>query len=282
MKSLTPIAILLSTYNGENYLKEQIDSIVSQTNREWSLYIRDDGSKDYTIDIIKEYTIKYPSKIHFVEDSLGNLGSGKSFMELLSKIESDYYMFCDQDDVWLPDKIERVYAKIKYEERNKNQAICIFSDLCIVDANLNIKAQSLWSYSGIDPNNCKNIYDMILFGCPAFGCTLIFNNNARKYLLPYPGWKYHDLWTALVIAGKGKLDYITQQTIYYRQHGKNVTGAHSQIDKKHYIYSLKNIKHTISDQRDKLMALKKLPYRINIWKIVWLKFIKCVRVLLGR
>lgn len=281
MRSLTPIAILLSTYNGESYLKEQIDSIIHQTNNSWTLFIRDDGSKDSTVDIIHQYSLEYPSRIYVMKDMLGNLGSGKSFMELLSKVDSDYYMFCDQDDVWLPDKIERVYAKIKYEERlEKNQAICIFSDLCIVDMNLRIVAQSLWNYSGIDPNNCKDVYNMILFGCPVFGCTLIFNSFARGYLLPYPGWKYHDLWTALVISGMGKLDYIPEQTILYRQHGNNVTGAHKKIDRRHYIHSLRNLRNTISDQKKKLVALKKLPYHISLWKIVWQKFLKCIRTLL--
>ena len=281
MKSLTPIAILLSTYKGEPFLREKLESMICQTNNDWSLFIRDDGSCDRTLDIIKEYVLAYPSKIQVVFDELGNLGSGRSFMALLSEVDADYYMFCDQDDIWLQDKIEKLYLKIRQEEKKLDgQAVCIFSDLQIVDANLKTIARSLWNYSGINPDNCKNVYDMILFGCPAFGCALIFNGFARQYLLPYPGWKYHDLWTVLVVSGKGIVDYIPEQTILYRQHGNNVTGAHQRIDRGHYVQSIRNISHTISDQRAKLNSFRQLPFHVSLLKIVWLKFVKCMRTLL--
>lgn len=281
MRSSTPIAILLSTYNGEKYLSEQLDSIIGQTSDQWSLYIRDDGSSDCTLDIIKSYGLKYPEKIHVVFDKLGNLGSGKSFMTLLSYVDADYYMFCDQDDVWLSDKIERLFRKIRQKESLQNNCpVCVFSDLQIVDSDLRSVSPSLWKYSGIDPDNCRNVYDMIVFGCPAFGCAMIFNRLARQHLLPYPGWKYHDLWTVLVISGVGLVDYIPTTTILYRQHGLNVTGAHRKIDRIHYIRSIKNIGHTIYDQYLKLASFKQLPFSISSVRIVWLKTKKCIKTLL--
>ena len=124
------IAILMSTYNGECYLKDQIESILSQTYKDWILYIRDDGSTDRTIRIIKTYVGNYPDKIIYEYDRLGNLGSGRSFMKLLSSIDSDYYMFCDQDDVWLPSKIEKTYLKMKSLEMNHaHNAIAVFTNL---------------------------------------------------------------------------------------------------------------------------------------------------------
>ena len=110
------IAILLSTYNGEKYIKEQIESLLDQTIKNWFLVIRDDGSHDKTVEILKEYSTSYPNKI-FIDGSVReNLGAGKSFMHLLKITHADYYMFCDQDDVWMPDKIERTLAKVKAME----------------------------------------------------------------------------------------------------------------------------------------------------------------------
>ena len=97
------IAILMATYNGEKYLKEQIDSIMNQTNHDWTLYIQDDGSKDKTLDIIKSYS---DERIVWVDNGLTRQGCCMNFMSLLNKVESSYYMFCDQDDVWLPEKVQ--------------------------------------------------------------------------------------------------------------------------------------------------------------------------------
>src|ERR1700744_365701 len=100
------ISILLSAYNGERFLKDQIESILAQTNKNWILYIRDDGSKDGTIGIVNFYAERYPHQIIKIEDNAGNLKSAGSFMHMLNNVSSEYYMFCDQDDVWLPFKIE--------------------------------------------------------------------------------------------------------------------------------------------------------------------------------
>ena len=108
------IAILLSTYNGSKYLREQLNSIIDQTVKDWILYVRDDGSTDETIDIIKEYVSLYPN-INYIED-IQNLGSARSFMKLLSLVEADHYMFCDQDDVWLPTKIEVSLMEMKKQK----------------------------------------------------------------------------------------------------------------------------------------------------------------------
>ena len=107
------VAILMSTYNGERYLREQIDSLLNQTYKDWKLYIRDDKSTDGTVSIIEGYVRVYPDQIVYKSDGFGNLGAGCSFMQLLSSIDSDYYMFCDQDDVWMEDKIERTYLYLR-------------------------------------------------------------------------------------------------------------------------------------------------------------------------
>ena len=106
------ISILLSTYNGEKYLSEQLDSILQQSYQNFIIYIRDDGSNDNTLNIIMYYVHNFPSKIKLVDDKVKHRGAKLSFIWLMSHIESDYYMFCDQDDVWLPNKIELSIDKL--------------------------------------------------------------------------------------------------------------------------------------------------------------------------
>ena len=166
------------------------------------------------------------------------------------------------------------------EQAQGDLPLGVFSDLRVVDARLRTIAPSLWAYSGIDPRNCRDPYRMILYGCPLFGCATLFNRAAREHLLPYPGWKYHDLWTALVLAGVGRLDYLPEPTILYRQHGANVTGAHGAIDRQHYLRRLARLGETLADQLSKLRAFRQLPYAVSIPKIVGMKLLKCLKTLL--
>lgn len=96
----------MCTYNGERFLKEQLDSLFCQSFDDFIIYVHDDGSKDKTLEILNSYINQYPQKIVLMDDPIKHRGAGSSFMWLLENVESQYYMFCDQDDVWLPSKIE--------------------------------------------------------------------------------------------------------------------------------------------------------------------------------
>jgi len=120
------IDILLSTYNGEQYLRNQIESIINQTYKNWRLLIRDDGSQDKTIEILEYYLRKHKDKIVLIEDGQKHLGASKSFFRLLGYSDAKYIMFCDQDDVWLPYKIEKTYNKMKELEKNTMINLCLF------------------------------------------------------------------------------------------------------------------------------------------------------------
>lgn len=222
------INILLSTYNGEKYLSEQLNSLFKQTIQNFILLVRDDGSTDRTIDIIKDYQMKYPSRIMLVEDSLGNLGSSRSFMKLLEYSNSEYIMFCDQDDVWLPHKIELSLNKMKDLENiySKNVPLLIFTDLVVVNDKLNIISESFWRYQKLDPQISRD-WRKLLAQNVITGCTIMINKKAKEVSLPYlVETMMYDHWIGVNVAKYGKVDWINRPTVLYRQHSSNVAGAH--------------------------------------------------------
>src|SRR5690606_7688467 len=138
------IDILMSTYNGARYLAEQIDSILGSSFADFRLMIRDDGSVDDTPALIAEYA-SADGRITVVSDTLGNLGASASFMRLLELSNAPYFMFADQDDVWLPNKVKRSYEKIS-EHESPGLPNIVFTDLSVVDEKLKPIADSFWSY----------------------------------------------------------------------------------------------------------------------------------------
>lgn len=224
------IAILLCTYNGEKYLSEQIESILAQSYTDYTVYIHDDGSKDKTLSIIEEYASKFPRKVVHVKDCIAHRGASKSFFYLLERIQADYYMFCDQDDVWLPTKIEHTFAKMKEcEMKHSHSAILVHTDLYVCDSELNIIYDSFWTYRHLLTDLCKD-FKYLCFGNIVTGCTMMINRLAKDVALPYSDETYlHDYWIALKVAKYGYLDNIKEQTILYRQHGDNAAGIGSKF-----------------------------------------------------
>lgn len=135
------VNILLSTYNGEQFLAEQVKSIQEQTYQEWQLLIRDDGSSDGTVEVIKQLAAQ-DSRIHFInENQVENVGVIKSFHALLKHSEADLYCFSDQDDFWLPEKISLQVAEAKKYSQDK--PLLIYTDLKVVDENLSVLHESM-------------------------------------------------------------------------------------------------------------------------------------------
>lgn len=219
------IDILLSTYNGEQYLRNQIESIINQTYKNWRLLIRDDGSQDKTIEILEYYLRKHKDKIVLIEDGQKHLGASKSFFRLLGYSDAKYIMFCDQDDVWLPYKIEKTYNKMKeLEKKHNDKPLLVYSDLKVVDKDLNLIAPSFWKYQHIDPK--RNKLNHLLVQNVITGCTMMINNKLKDMLITMPDDEImHDWWLGLVGASFGELDFIKEPLVLYRQHGKNDTGA---------------------------------------------------------
>ena len=251
----TKISILLSTYNGERYLSQQIDSIIHQSCKDWDLYIRDDGSSDNTLQIIEKYCTNYSTHIHFLQNSK-HKGVWMSFLWLLEQIESDYYMFCDQDDIWFPEKIEKTYKKMKAEELNNgDKAIIVCSDLVVVDEQLQLIHNSMWEYSKIFPKTLKSSFKYLSVCNFVTGCTMMINNKAKEVSFPFSSnATLHDNWIALkVLYSNGIISPVYEPTILYRQHGKNVCGA-AEFKKSNYL--LNKIKHLFTTYNNNMLAYK--------------------------
>ena len=216
----------MATYNGEKYLREQIDSLFAQTCQDWHLYVHDDGSSDGTVAILKEYNEKYHTRITLM-DYPSQGGACKNFLSMLERVEAPYYMFCDQDDVWLQNKIEVSYKRMEEEEIiHKSSPIVVNTDLTVVDKDMNEISKSFWNYERIYPKWIIQYEDNAAIHSVT-GCTMLFNDVAKKAMKhPFDLAEMHDIWITLSVhAIGGIISYIEMPTILYRQHGCNTLGA---------------------------------------------------------
>lgn len=253
------VAILLATYNGDQYLREQIDSLVQQTFKGCSIYVHDDGSTDQTRNILKEYAEKHDN--FFVLDYPAQHGAKNNFLSLLQAVEADYYLFSDQDDKWCPDKVEKQMAKMKEAEQvHTGKPILVFSDLFIVDSELNQMGTTLWEQECIYPEHLTTFDEA---GALEFvtGCTMLFNKKAKETVM-FPADKavMHDSWITLcVLRAGGIIKAIHEPLVYYRQHGNNEIGVNHWVQ-----YSrtkrLLNIKKSIAANYRHYRMLKALGY----------------------
>jgi glycosyltransferase involved in cell wall biosynthesis len=233
---MSKISILLSTYNGEKYLKAQLDSLYSQSYQDFKLIVRDDGSRDGTKEILNSYNIE-------LVDSSENVGVKKSFEKLLKyafeNTNAKYFMFCDQDDVWNNDKIETTLKKMQELEKlyEDDIPLLVHTDLEVVNESLETLSFSMWKSEHINPR--ANTLNKLLIQNTITGCTMMINRNlAMKSLSISSKAIMHDWWIGLVATTFGKIGFIEESTMKYRQHGKNDTGAKT-YDYKFIINKLK-------------------------------------------
>ena len=219
------IAILLATYNSGPYIREQIDSILAQTYQDWRLVVRDDLSTDNTVEIVKEYISRYPDKISILDNHGESKRAYLNFVELLKNVESEYYMFCDHDDVWLPNKIEISIQRMKALEK-PNLPVIVHTDMKVVDQDLNVINDSFWRYSRLLPDHVT--FKELALCSSVNGCTMLFNYKAREVALPHVAHAtMHDMLVAQsTAANQGVVSAVKVPTVLYRQHVDNVVGAH--------------------------------------------------------
>lgn len=221
------INILITSYNGKNFLEEQLNSIFCQNYGEWKIFIRDDNSSDNTRHIIEDFSKKSPNKVIDVNDYLGNLNVKANYSFLMQQEDSDYLLFCDQDDVWLPDKISTTLftmhaAEAKY---GADTPLLIHTDLCVVDCNLQPIAPSFWKYQNLNSKLGMSL-NRLMPQNVVTGCTVMINRSLAKLAAPIPEDAImHDWWLALVAALFGQVVYLDEPTLLYRQHGNNSVGA---------------------------------------------------------
>ncbi len=220
------VTVLLSTYNGGNYLAEQLDSLVAQQGVEVDILVRDDGSTDNTRELLDKWQEKGVLSWYTSE----NLGPGKSFMHLLKNAApGGYYAFCDQDDVWLPEKLKLTMEKMQsVEKANPGKPVIVHTDMYVVDERLNVVHDSFWRSSGLRPDILRT-FPYLCVCNSVNGCTIVMNSTARELILE----KYveqeliiHDVISALTVSYYGGvIDYVEAPTVLYRQHSSNVVGA---------------------------------------------------------
>lgn len=272
-----PIAILLAAYNAEKYLVEQIDSLLNQSNQDWVLYIRNDGSKDKTQKIIDNYIEKYSNRIIQIDKRGENLGCRNNFFRLLEVVESDYYMFCDADDVWLPTKIELSYNFLKEKEKKyPAKPILVHTDAVICDEKLNQIAPSFWKYTGINPEQFVT-YNYIAVCCTVGGAKSVFNKKAKELVFPLDNNSLmFDYWLALNVAKNGYIFPLHKPLILYRQHSGQVLGV--TIGSKNEIKNkLSHFFSLIKEYHNNAKILKSIGYGLCI-KYYWYKLMTIIKI----
>lgn len=211
------VGVILSTYNGEKYVEEQIESVLNQENVDVTLYIRDDGSTDNTVKILQKYK-NNPNCYIYIEN---NVGVANSFFRLLIKTgKHEYYAFCDQDDVW---EKRKLYVAIDNISKDKEFPAMYFSNTTPVDSLLNPLKTPKSSF------NEEGIFTLrkILLRNNAIGCTIVFNDRLKQLIVKkIPALvTMHDHWIyALCLAVDGKIYFDRKSYILYRQHSNNVIG----------------------------------------------------------
>ena len=243
---MNKIDILLATYNGSQYLPEQLDSILSQSYGNINVIIRDDGSSDNTVMIIKEYEQK-DNRVKLLSDNLGNLGFVRNFEKLMKNSTSEYLMFSDQDDIWYNNKVETSYKRIKaIEEKNgKSCPILVHTNSKIM--NYETRTKSLFISDCAKNSSFENSF----FNFFVQGSTMLINGSLKREALPFSKEVYlHDRYLHLIAEFIGIRSYIDVPTMDYRQHSNNEIGSSVNV-----IYKIKNKRYFNLKDRELLIFL---------------------------
>lgn len=221
------VLIIMCSFNGEEYIGQQIESIMQQDYEDFMLRIIDDGSSDNTINIVEDYIKKYPQRIEIICRDLPTGSACANFLQSINEArntEAEYYMLSDQDDVWLPGKMSEMVRDIQTEEQKlcSNIPILVHSDVMVADEKLNVISNSRARYIGGKYNNLS--MGELLIDNRVVGGSVIFNKALidKLYTMPKSAIM-HDYWLAMCALGLGRLCYVDKPLYYYRRHTGNVS-----------------------------------------------------------
>ena len=249
------IEILMAAYNGATYIGEQIDSILQQADTNWHLTISDDGSTDGTDAVIDEYARRYSDKVQRVYSGRRFGGAKDHFFWLTEQCDADYIAYCDDDDTWRADKLQKLRKAMQDAESRlgSDTPILVFSDQTVTDKKLNMLASSLMRYQKQYFEHFD--YRSILMQNVVTGGAMMVNRALARLALQCVDTSQvimHDWWMAVVAARFGEIVYIDEPLGAYRQHGHNSVGAKD-------VGSLAHILHKLShtgEIRDTLLLKK--------------------------
>lgn len=269
------ISILMAAYNGERYIAEQIESLLNQSVQDFVLYINDDCSTDHTYEIAKCYEFRYPEKIIVTRNEVNSGSSKHNFLKLMVDHRDDYLMLCDQDDVWLPDKIKKTLIKLQQMEEHygKDKPLLVYTDLKVVDEKLNMLDASLMHR--VNADFTKNSIRDQLVQNTVTGCTVMYNRAAADMLYCIPEFTVmHDWWLMLIVSALGKAEALKNADILYRQHGDNSVGTrnmHSACFMLRFFFKRDEIRKALKEtycQADSLWNLYEQQMPEDISKLV--------------
>ncbi|ECC1659035.1 TPA: glycosyltransferase [Salmonella enterica] len=214
------VTILMATYNGGDYIRNQLLSLQQQTFSAWTLFIQDDGSDDETINIINQFKLN-DNRIHIIHSTIPHQGAGRNFLSLVKYSKSDYTIFCDQDDIWLENKISDMvsYAE-KFRLAELLQPSIVYADgYSFSDDTGEI------DFCGISHNHARDLNGFLFFNGGYQGCSIMFNQAMVKFLSDYRGTIHlHDDITSLAAHALGEVHFLSKKLMLYRQHANAVTG----------------------------------------------------------
>lgn len=212
------ISIGLAVYNGEQFLVQQLQSLISQSIKPFEIVIVNDCSTDGSELIIRQFDFG-GIPVRFINNDQ-NLGVIATFRKILTICEGDFIALCDQDDIWLPNKLELCLNEFNF--LNPKQPCVVFSDLTLIDKDGNVIEDSLYKSWGINPKSYS--IKSILFDNVIVGCTVLINREMRDLLISIPlGIVMHDYWIALIAYSFGDYRFVDVPTILYRSHNASVT-----------------------------------------------------------
>ncbi|HVR89777.1 MAG TPA: glycosyltransferase family 2 protein [Novosphingobium sp.] len=220
------IEVLLATYLGAQFLEAQLESLLAQDRRDFTVLASDGGSDDATSAILQRYAATHPGFLRLLPSAASRLGPSENFARLLDSTSADYVFFCDQDDIWLPGKVSASLALMFETERQygADTPVLVHTDLCVVDQELHELGASFMAYVGIDP--ARNRFGALLLGNVVTGCTALANRALYELARPIPAEALmFDHWLAQVATGLGRIAYLATPTVLYRQHIGNAIGA---------------------------------------------------------